>query len=502
MSPERLEIIDRVVREGIRAGGFPGAAVVIGRQGAAVWRKGFGTLGWGAESPAVTTDRTLYDLASLTKVVATTTAAMILYDEGKLSLDAKVADYIPAFSGKWKDEVTVRHLLTHRSGLPAGRDLWRIARSADEARQAVIDTPLNFRPGRYFEYSDLGADMLGLVVESLAGVPLDVFVRQRVFEPLGMQDTFFTPPDSVRDRAAPTEVTPPRGYPLQGQVHDENAYALGGVAGHAGLFGTADDLAVFAQMMLNGGVYEGARIVSDSAVRLFTQRAAGSRALGWEMAEGRHGAGEYLSATAYGHVGFTGTSLWIDPQRNMFVILLTNRVHAARARRPATVIADVRSDLADAAALAVTDEELHISVMPAAFRADRAVNWNKPLRSRRSRYKRTRSRTSSANTAAAKKAAAAKGGSSSKAKTTVKSTSAKAKAAAKPTATSKAAKSTAAKSSAAKSKATKSKAAAAKGTTSSAKTKASATAAKTKARPGTSAKAKASPTKSSAKPRN
>ncbi|MDQ8153098.1 MAG: serine hydrolase [Gemmatimonadota bacterium] len=493
MSPERLEIIDRVVREGIRAGGFPGAAVVIGRQGAAVWRKGFGTLGWGVESPAVTTDGTIYDLASLTKVVATTTAAMILYDEGKLSLDAKVADYIPAFTGKWKDEVTVRHLLTHRSGLPAGRDLWRVTRTADEARQAVIDTPLNARPGRYFEYSDLGADMLGLVVEALAGLPLDVFVRQRVFEPLGMRDTFFTPPDSVRDRAAPTEVTPPRGYPLQGQVHDENAYALGGVAGHAGLFGTADDLAVFAQMMLNGGIYEGARIVSDSAVRLFTQRAAGSRALGWEMAEGRHGAGEYLSPTAYGHVGFTGTSLWIDPQRNMFVILLTNRVHAARARRPATVIADVRADLADAAALAVTDEELRISVMPAAFRADRAVNWNKPLRSRRSRYKRSRSRTSSANTAAAKKAAAAKGSSASKAKASAKTSAAKSSAA-------KSKAGAAAASAAAKSKASASSTTAKGRVSSATKAKPAAKArATTKAKPATKTTAKTTAKKPSAK---
>jgi len=424
MSPERLEIIDRVIREGIRAGGFPGAAVVIGRQGAAVWRKGFGTLGWSSESPAVSTDRTIYDLASLTKVVATTTAAMILYDEGRLSLDAKVQNYIPGFVGKWKDEVTIRHLLTHRSGLPAGRDLWRITHDPAAARQAVIDTPLGYRPGRYYEYSDLGADMLGMVVETIAGMPLDVFVRQRVFEPLGMHDTGFLPADSVRDRVAPTEVSPPRGYPLQGQVHDENAYALGGVAGHAGLFGTADDLAVFAQMMLNGGIYQGTRIISDSTVRLFTQRAAGSRALGWEMAEGRHGAGEYLSPTAYGHVGFTGTSMWIDPQRNMFIILLTNRVHAARARRPATVIADVRADLADAAALAVTDEDLRISAMPAAFRADRAVNWNKPLRSRRSRHKKVKTRPAAAasvksgvrKAAAKPKAATSTGAAKTKAK--------------------------------------------------------------------------------------
>jgi serine-type D-Ala-D-Ala carboxypeptidase len=430
MSPERLEIIDRVLREGIRAGGFPGAAVVIGRRGAAVWKKGFGTQGWGLGSPAVSTERTIYDLASLTKVIATTTAAMILYDEGRLQLDAKVANYLPGFEGRWKDEVTVRLLLEHRGGLPAGRDLWRIAATPDEARRAVIETPLAYRPGRYFEYSDLGADLLGMVVETVAGVSLDLFLQQRVFRPLGMYDTGFLPPDSVRDRVAPTEVSPPRGYPLQGQVHDENAYALGGVAGHAGLFGTADDLAVFAQMMLNGGVYNGMRIVSDSTVRLFTQRAAGSRALGWEMAEGRHGAGAYLSPAAYGHVGFTGTSIWIDPQRDMFVILLTNRVHAARARRPATVIADVRSDLADLAALAVTDDDLRITALPAAFRADRAVNWNKPIRSRHSRRGKTAKRSAAVTSsrpgkraATASKASGAK--SASKARSSSKAKSAR-----------------------------------------------------------------------------
>jgi len=249
--------------------------------------------------------------------------------------------------------------------------------------------------------------VLGWVVEAIAGQPLDTFVRQRVFDPLGMTSTFFLPPDSVHGRVAPTDRSARRGTVAGVQVHDENAYVLGGVAGHAGLFGTADDLAVFAQMMLNGGSYGDTRLVSEETVRLFTQRAAGSRALGWEMAEGRHGAGEYLSRTAYGHIGFTGTSLWIDPQRDMFVILLTNRVHAARVKRPATVISDIRADLSDAAALAVTDEELRISVMPASFRADRAVDWNKPYRTRRSRRARTVKRpTATAVSAKAKKASA------------------------------------------------------------------------------------------------
>jgi CubicO group peptidase (beta-lactamase class C family) len=384
MSAARLKTIDRVVQRGLDAGGYPGAAVVVGRKGATVWQKGFGHLGWTSDSPAVLPDQTIYDLASLTKVIGTTTAAMILFDEGKLVLDEKVTHYLPAFSSGEKDLVTVRELLEHRSGLPAGRDLWRHAHSPEEARQLVLDTPLEYHPGHGQVYSDLGADILGWVVEAAAGMPLDRFLADRVFTPLGMHDTGFRPSDSLVYRIAPTEVSPPRGYPVRGEVHDENAFALGGVAGHAGLFGTASDLAVFAQMMLNGGTYDGVRIVGDSTVHLFTARAAGDRALGWEVADGTHGAGSYLSGSAYGHTGFTGTSIWIDPDREMFVILLTNRVHAARAKRPAKVIADVRADLADAAALAVTDANLAVAEMPVSFRADRAVGWNRAVRVARS----------------------------------------------------------------------------------------------------------------------
>ncbi len=384
MSAERLETIDRVVQRGLDAGGYPGASVVVGRNGAVVWQKGFGHLGWTSNSPAVTADKTIYDLASLTKVVGTTTAAMVLYDEGKLSLDERVTHYLPAFNGGLKELVTIRMLLEHRSGLPAGRDLWRHAHTPEEARQLVLDTPLEYRPDHGQIYSDLGADILGMVIEAVAAEPLDQFLAERVFTPLCMHDTQFRPSDSLVYRIAPTEVSPPRGYPIDGEVHDENAFALGGVAGHAGLFGTASDLAVFAQMMLNGGIYDGVRIVSDSAVKLFTARASGDRALGWEVADGEHGAGSYLSASAYGHTGFTGTSIWIDPDRDMFVILLTNRVHAARAKRPAKVIADVRADLADAAALAVTDANLAVAEMPVSFRADRAEGWNRALRIARS----------------------------------------------------------------------------------------------------------------------
>jgi CubicO group peptidase (beta-lactamase class C family) len=431
MSATRLQAIDRILARGIKEGGYPGAAVVVGRTGAAVWEKGFGTLSWSKTSGKVDPGETVYDLASLTKVVGTTTALMILFDEGKIDLEAPVTKYLPAFTGGYKDSVTIRHLLTHRSGLPAGRDLWRVARNPQEARLMVIDAPLTCKPGTCYIYSDLGADILGMVVETVSGMGLDQFLGERVFGPLGMTSTYFRPDDSLRTNIAPTEVMPPRGYPLQGEVHDENAYALGGVAGHAGLFSTAKDLSVFAQMMLNGGVYDSVRIVSDTTVALFTKRAAGSRALGWDTADGDGGAGRYLTERAYGHTGYTGTSLWIDPDREMFVILLTNRVHAAKARRPATVISDVRADLADAAVLAVIDGPEGVRAMPASFRSDKAVGWNRAAPSpRRSVRRPTSSRSRSASSARSAKSSTAKKPATTAAKSS--GTSAAKPAAAKP----------------------------------------------------------------------
>ena len=423
MSAARLASIDRIVMRGIKAGGYPGASVVIGRNGYAVFQKGFGKLGWTTSSPRVTADRSIYDLASLTKVVGTTTGAMLLYDQGRLDLEAPVSTYLPAFSGGWKDSVTVRQLLTHRSGLPAGRDLWRVARTADEARAAVLSTPLECRPGQCYIYSDLGADVLGFVIEAIAGESLDVFLHDKVFEPLGMNDTFFRPADSVTYRIAPTEIAPPRGYPLQGEVHDENAYALGGVAGHAGLFSTAADLSIFAQMMLNGGSYNGVRILSDTVVSLFTRRAAGTRALGWDTADGDGGSGKFLDSRAYGHTGYTGTSIWIDPDRQMFVLLLTNRVHAARARRPAKVISDVRADLADAAVASVVDNPDNVIAMPRTFRADKAAGWNRPVRVARKPRSRTPGKASSSKSSGSK--STAKKGTSSSGKSTAKGSSSK-----------------------------------------------------------------------------
>ncbi|MFL5528692.1 MAG: serine hydrolase domain-containing protein [Gemmatimonadaceae bacterium] len=411
MSSSRLAAIERVIERGIRAGGYPGASVVVGRKGAAVFEKGFGKLSWSSSSTMVDAQRTIYDVASLSKVVGTTTAIMILYDEKKIGLDDRVVTYIPTFGGGDKDNVTIRQLLTHTSGLPAGRDIWRIAQTPLEARALVLSTPLEGRPGAQYIYSDLGADILGFLVEVVSGEPLDKFLTRRVFEPLGMNETMYRPADSLFPRVAPTEVTPPRGYPLRGEVHDENAYALGGVAGHAGLFSTAADLSVFAQMMLNGGEYNGVQIVSKETVDLFTSRAFGHRALGWDTAEGDYGSGRYLGPTAYGHTGFTGTSMWIDPEREMFVILLTNRVHAARALRPAKVISDVRADLSDAAVLSILDGP-KVAGGSRTFRADREVGWNPPPpRASRRRHASSRHHTiasSSKSRASAKKSTARK----------------------------------------------------------------------------------------------
>ena len=379
MSAMRLDAITRVVRRGISEGGFPGAAVVVGRRGSAVYSEGFGKLSWAPGAASVSPDRSVYDLASLTKVIGTTTAIMLLYDEGRIKLNDKVSTFFPEFTGGLKDQVTVRDLLTHRSGLPAGRDLWRLAWSPADAQRLVLDTPLEAAPGARYIYSDLGADILGFIAERVSGRTLDALLQERVFAPLGMTETWYRVPANVRERTAPTATMSVRGYSLRGDVHDENAHALGGVAGHAGLFSTAGDLSVFATMMLNRGVYLGKRIISDSTVDRFTARAAGSRALGWDTCAGHNGVGcgRYMSPRAFGHTGFTGTSIWIDPDRDMFVVLLTNRVFESRARRPERVISDVRADLADASAWAVTAPGVAVELEnDPEFRADYATGWN------------------------------------------------------------------------------------------------------------------------------
>jgi CubicO group peptidase (beta-lactamase class C family) len=306
-----------------------------------------GRIDWAAEAPAPS-DSTIWDLASLTKVIGLTTAVARLVDAGMVRLDAPVQRYLPAFAGPGKERVTVRHLLTHSSGLPSWRPLHKEAETPEARRALVLATPLDTTPGTRYAYSDLGAITLGLMVERLTKRPLDAYLEARVFAPLRMADTRYRPDSADLPRTAPTEIDPWRQRHLRGEVHDENAWALGGVSGHAGLFSTAHDLARFARMYLNGGSLDGRRVLSRAVIRRFTTRqdsALSHRALGWETPNGQNSAGSLLGRRAFGHTGFTGTSIWMDPERDLFVILLSNRVNPSRQN---TRIGRVRVALADA----------------------------------------------------------------------------------------------------------------------------------------------------------
>ncbi len=347
--------VDRVVEGFLAEGAFPGAVLAVGHRGALVHLKPYGRLSYDQEAPSVRAD-TIYDLASLTKVIATTTMAMILVDQERLDLDAPVQDFLPRFAGAGKEAVTVRHLLTHSSGVDWWAPLFEDTRGKADYVERIEAMDLVYEPGSRSKYSDLGLILLGEILERVAGESLDAFVGRRVFEPRGMADTRFRPGAELVARIAPTERDAWRGRVVHGEVHDENAFALGGVAPHAGLFGTAPDLARFAQMIVNGGVLEHRRIVSRTTVEAFTRRAGvpdSSRALGWDTksAEGSS-AGTLFSPSSFGHTGFTGTSIWIDPERQLFVILLTNRVHPTRDNK---LIRKVRPAVADAVGRGLVD---------------------------------------------------------------------------------------------------------------------------------------------------
>ena len=358
LSQAALDSITQFLNQKISEDAFPGGVLAIGRNGALAYLSTVGQYGDDDARPVA--PNTIYDLASLTKVIGLTTATMLLVADGGLDIERPVVDYVSEFRNP---NITVRHLLTHTSGLEAWVPLYSDTEDADAALQYIYEATLESDPGTQYTYSDLGAILLTQVVERVAGVTLDRFLATRVFEPLAMSDTRFQPPEGIVDRIAPTELDPWRGRMIRGEVHDENAAHLGGVSGHAGVFSTAPDLARFAIWLLDAyhgrSFQPGLPTLPEPLVRQFTTRQPGpegsTRALGWDTPTpgGGTSSGHLLSAASFGHTGFTGTSIWIDPERELFIILLTNRVHPTRDNR---ALLPLRGIVADMVIEALTDD--------------------------------------------------------------------------------------------------------------------------------------------------
>jgi beta-glucosidase-like glycosyl hydrolase/CubicO group peptidase (beta-lactamase class C family) len=343
-----------VIEKAIADKAFPGATLAVGYRGK-VSVHASGKLSYDAKT-AATAANTMYDIASLTKVVATTTLVAKLAEGDfavPLDLDAKIERYLPEWASgpnaEWRHRVTVRHLLTHTSGLPPFKEYWRTSKNKQDTLTKIFAEPLDYEPGTKEVYSDLGIILMAEIIERLTGRTLDDLAKNTIFSPLGMKDSMYRPPKKLWPEIAPTEIDNNLRHRLvQGEVHDENAFAIGGVSGHAGLFSTAPDLAAFCQMLLNGGVYAHQIILRRATIAQFTtpqQLSGGTRTLGWAVPTEGGSSGHYFSAHSFGHTGFTGTSIWIDPDRQLFVVLLTNRVHPTREN---TKIQKVRVELHDA----------------------------------------------------------------------------------------------------------------------------------------------------------
>jgi len=353
-SETQLQPAFDVLEKAIANKAFPGATLAVGYRGK-VSVHAFGKLSYEAKS-AATAPGTMYDIASLTKVVATTTLVAKLAEGDfavPLDLDAKIERYLPEWASgpnaEWRHRVTVRHLLTHTSGLPPFKEYWRTSKNKQDTLTKIFAEPLEYEPGTKEVYSDLGIILMAETIERLTGRTLDDLAGTYIFSPLGMNNTMYQPPKKSWPQIAPTEIDNNLRHRLvQGEVHDENAFAIGGVSGHAGVFSTAPDLAAFCQMLLNGGVYAHQRILRRATIAQFTtpqQLSGGTRTLGWAVPTEGGSSGHYFSAQSFGHTGFTGTSIWIDSDRQLFVVLLTNRVHPTREN---TKIQQVRPALHDA----------------------------------------------------------------------------------------------------------------------------------------------------------
>ena len=343
--------VDQLIEDGIRSNAFPSAVLVVGNSKGIIYQNAYGRLTYGEDSP-ITTLKTIYDLASVTKVIATTAAVMYLYDQGKLDLNAPVVQYIPEFGTNGKSDITVYNLLVHNSGLTAWTPFYQDPNmdSPQKVKDAIYNCSKEYETGTRTLYSDYNAFLLGEIVERISGTKLDIFCKENIFSRLNMTDTYFLVPMSEDYRIAPTELdTYWRNQLLVGYVHDELAAILEGVSGNAGLFSTGPDLFKFMQMMLNNGRFTDERRMSPqplqdtlftaSAVELFTSKATGlgyanTRALGWETkpepTKYPPACGNRFSSNCFGHTGYTGTSVWCDREKDLIVIFLTNRVYPNR----------------------------------------------------------------------------------------------------------------------------------------------------------------------------
>jgi CubicO group peptidase (beta-lactamase class C family) len=337
LDADRLARVFAVLDGEMKAGAIPGAAVSIGRNGRFMEFAVGRAVAHGYPPVRAAAD-TIYDCASLTKVVVTLPLILQLLEEGKLRLDDPLALHLPAFAGDGKEAVTIRRLLTHTAGLAPFADLHSHGWTRERIVDFVLAQPLQYEPGSRVVYSDLGYILLGHLASRLLAAPLERLAADRIFGPLGMKDSGFNPPAALRGRIAATERYPNEDRPRLGTVHDENARAMGGVSGHAGLFSTARDLARYAAMWLEGGSLEGRTVLSPASVGLAIRPQSGAaeggcRGLGWALKGDRFDAsGDLLSPASYGHTGFTGTSLYVDPVLRLTVVLLTNRVHYGRDR--------------------------------------------------------------------------------------------------------------------------------------------------------------------------
>lgn len=343
-----------VIEKAVADKAFPGATIAVGYRGKVSYH-GFGHLSYEPNSPA-TKIETMYDIASLTKVVVTTTLVEKLVEgdfPSPLDLDAPVSRYLPEWADgpqpEWRAKVTVRNLMTHTSGLPPFQEYWRTSEGKADTLRMIFAEPLEYEPGTKMVYSDVGIILMAEIIQRLTGKPLDKLAKEYIFDPLAMKNSMYNPPKALWPTIAPTEMDDRfRHRLMQGEVHDENAYAIGGVSGHAGVFSTSPDLAALCQMLLNGGVYAHNRVVKRATIEEFIQPQAVAqheRTLGWVVPTESSSSGHYFSAHSYGHTGFTGTSIWIDPDRQLFVVLLTNRVNPTRENMK---IADVRPAVHDA----------------------------------------------------------------------------------------------------------------------------------------------------------